>query len=319
MDLSIIIPVYNGALLLPRCLDSVCHQTTRYSFEIILVDDGSTDESVDIIKARKENNIVLWQQQNSGPAVARNKGMELAKGRYCAYLDADDYWNDGYIEKTVTFLDEHADCVAVTVGQMHKTVSGNFKSPAMWMTKKESFVVDDFFEQWAREQFVGTCATTMRTDAVRQIGGQRLDLRVTEDWEFWFRLATQGKWGFVPGVFYVSDGMDMASDKEHWLGKMAKRWRNAPSIAEWERDVVNGMETPLPISYQKARGIVSRNLTYCQLLSGRTDLARQEAKMYGDYFKRDQIGRLMNLARHGRLLWGLLCKFLTYREYHRFE
>lgn len=103
MDLSIIIPVYNGALLLNRCLDSIFSQNTRYSYEVILVDDGSTDNSVALIKARKEPNIVLHQQQNAGPAVARNIGIELAKGKYLAFIDADDYWNQGYIQKTVDF------------------------------------------------------------------------------------------------------------------------------------------------------------------------------------------------------------------------
>lgn len=97
-------------------MDSIFHQTTQYSYEVILVDDGSTDNSVGVIEARKENNIVLYRQQNAGPAAARNRGVELAKGRYIAFIDADDYWNDGYIEQTIKFLDEHKECVAVSVG-----------------------------------------------------------------------------------------------------------------------------------------------------------------------------------------------------------
>ena len=76
MDISIIIPVYNAVPLLERCLDSIFNQTTLYSYEVILVDDGSTDNSVEVIKARLEKNIVLYQQQNAGPSAARNKGVE---------------------------------------------------------------------------------------------------------------------------------------------------------------------------------------------------------------------------------------------------
>ena len=82
MDISIVIPVYNAVPLLERCLDSIFNQTTLYSYEVILVDDGSTDNSVEVIKARPEKNIVLYQQQNAGPSAARNKGVELSKGRY---------------------------------------------------------------------------------------------------------------------------------------------------------------------------------------------------------------------------------------------
>ena len=60
MDISIVIPVYNAVPLLERCLDSIFNQTTLYSYEVILVDDGSTDNSVEVIKARPEKNIVLY-------------------------------------------------------------------------------------------------------------------------------------------------------------------------------------------------------------------------------------------------------------------
>lgn len=113
MDISIIIPVYNKSKLINRCLDSIYNQTTDYSYEVVLVDDGSTDNSVELIKARTESNIILFEQQNAGPSAARNKGVELSHGKYCAYLDADDYWEDSFIEKTVSFLEEHKDCVAV--------------------------------------------------------------------------------------------------------------------------------------------------------------------------------------------------------------
>ena len=129
MDLSIIIPVYNKYRLINRCLDSIFSQPTKYSYEVILVDDGSTDNSVELIKARTEGNIILYEQQNAGPSVARNKGLELSHGKYCAYLDADDYWEDGFIEKTVSFLEEHDDCVAVNVAQRHLTISGEHVAP----------------------------------------------------------------------------------------------------------------------------------------------------------------------------------------------
>jgi glycosyltransferase involved in cell wall biosynthesis len=92
VDISVIIPVYNAALLLDRCLDSVFFQKTKYDVEVVLVDDGSTDDTIGVIKRRKEqNDILLYQQENAGPAIARNKGVELAHGEYCAYLDADDW------------------------------------------------------------------------------------------------------------------------------------------------------------------------------------------------------------------------------------
>ena len=319
IDLSVVIPIYNGALLLERCLDSIFSQKTMYSYEVILVDDGSTDDTVELIKARKELNIVLYQQQNAGPAVARNKGVELAEGKYVAFMDADDYWKDGYIQKTVDFLNQHEKCVAVSVtckniASFAKTASYN----PTWMdeTKKEEpRVLEDFMSYWATYCHVGTCSTTMRTELVRQSGGMRTDLRVTEDYEFWLLLSTFGKWGLIPEVLYVSDGGDV-TQSQGWLSKMERRWKNAPSIAEREKRIVTRLPE-LSVSYQQARGRVSRNLTYCQLLSDRLNLSRHEALRYGKYFIKDPIGKLMNLAKYTPLTWWMLAKFLKYREYHR--
>lgn len=319
IDLSIIIPVYNGAPLLYRCIDSIFNQNTQYLYEIIIVDDGSTDNSVELIKARKEPNIVLFQQQNAGPAVARNKGVELAKGKYVAFLDADDYWYNGYIQKTIEFLNDHKECVAVSVAC--KNIASFSKSASynpLWMDdskKEDSIVLDDFMSYWASSCHVGTCSTTMRTESVRRSGGMRTDLRVTEDYEFWIYLSTFGKWGLIPEVLYVSDGGDVTQSLG-WINKMKRRWKNAPSIAEWEKRIVTRLPE-LTISYQEARGRVSRNLTYCQLLSNRLKLSRQEAINYGKYFIKDPIGKLMNLAKYTSLTWWILAKFLQFREYHR--
>ena len=319
MDLSIIIPVYNAAALTDRCLNSIFNQTTQYTYEVICVDDGSTDDSVKIIKSHKEQNIVLHQQKNAGPAVARNKGIELAKGEFVAFIDADDYWNDGYIQKTVDFMREHKECVAVSVTCKNIASFANQASyNPSWMDeskKEEPFVIDDFLKYWAEFCHVGTCSTTIRTEIAGQTEGMRTDLRVTEDYEFWIYLSSFGKWGLIPEVLYVSDGGDVTQSLG-WLNKMERRWRNAPSIAEWEKRIITRV-SETDVSYNQARGRVARNLTYCQLLSDRLSLSRREALRYGKYFLKDPIGRLMNVAKYTSVTWWMLAKFLKYREYHR--
>lgn len=316
IELSIIIPVYNASKLLNRCLDSIFNQETQYSYEVILVDDGSSDNSVELIKARKEPNIVLFQQQNAGPSVARNKGVELATGTYCAYLDADDYWMPGFIEKTVSFLEEHKECVAVNVAQRHLSVSGNHLAPACYTEYHKPLILDDFFSFWAANMHVCTGSVAIRTEVIRATGGMRRDLRITEDLEFWALISTYGRWGFIPELLFVSDGGDV-TQSQGWLQKMEIRWKNAPSIADWEKRLLPQLPADLPEGYKQARGVISRNLTYCQLLSDRVKLSRQEALCYGAYFKKDAIGKLMNLAKYTPLTWWMLAKFLKYREYHR--
>ena len=315
MDLSIIIPVYNKSKLINRCLDSIFSQTTKYSYEVVLVDDGSTDNSVELIKTRTESNIILFEQQNAGPSVARNKGVELSHGKYCAYLDADDYWEDGFIEKTVLFLEEHNDCVAVNVAQRHLTISGEHVAPVCYKDYPHPLVLDDFFSFWADYMHVCTGSVVIRSEVIKQIGGMRTDLRITEDLEFWALVSTYGRWGFIPEILFVSDGMETITNQAEWLKKMQIRWNNAPSVADWEKRIVK--RASLTEAYKKARGCIARNLVYCQLLSGRESLARREAKLYGQNFTNDAIGKLMNFARRIPLMWWLLCKFLKYREWHR--
>ena len=315
MDLSIIIPVFNKSKLINRCLDSIFSQTTQYTYEVILVDDGSTDDSVELIKARKENSIILYEQQNAGPSVARNKGVELSHGKYCAYLDADDYWEDGFIEKTVSFLEEHDDCVAVNVAQRHLTVSGEHIAPSCYKEYSKPLVLDDFFTFWAEYMHVCTGSVVIRSEVIKQSGGMRTDLRITEDLEFWALVSTYGSWGFIPEILFVSDGMETITNQAEWLKKMQIRWNNAPSVTDWEKRIVK--RANLSEAYKKARGRIARNLVYCQLLSGRESLARREANLSGQNFTNDAIGKLMNFARRIPLMWWLLCKFLKYREWHR--
>ena len=315
MDLSIIIPVYNKSKLINRCLDSIFKQTTIHSYEVVLVDDGSTDDSVELIKARTEGNIILYEQQNAGPSVARNKGVELSHGKYRASLDADDYWGDGFIEKTVSFLEEHDDCVAVNVAQRHLTLSGEHVAPVCYNEYSKPFVLDDFFSFWATYMHVCTGSVVIRSEVIKQIGGMRTDLRITEDLEFWALVSTYGSWGFIPEILFVSDGMETITNQAEWLKKMQIRWNNAPSVTDWEKRIVKRANQTE--EYKKARGRIARNLVYCQLLSGRERLARREAKLYGQNFTNDVIGKLMNFARRIPLMWWVLCKFLKYREWHR--
>lgn len=316
MDLSIIIPVYNAAPLLNRCLDSIFNQTTQYTYEVILVDDGSTDNSIEIIKSRNEKNITLYQQKNSGPSVARNKGIELAKGKFIAFLDADDYWLDGFIEKTLSFIESNCDLVAVSVAQRH-TVYGKAPKETTFQNNitESTYILNSFFDFWVSNQHVCTGSLVIQSSVAKETKGMREDLRITEDLEYWFLISTYGKWGIIPEILFVSDGGDVTR-KEGWLKKMQIRWNNAPSVEEWQKRLVGRIDIESK-SYKKAIGIIARNLCYCQLLSGRKKLSRNEALKYGRYFLKDKIGRLMNIAKYSSFTWNLLVKFLQYREYNR--
>ena len=99
---SVIIPVYNVEKYLRQCLDSVINQTLK-DIEIICVDDGSTDNSLNILKEYKEkdNRIIILQQQNQYAGVARNNGLKIAKGKYLSFLDSDDWFDLNMLKEMV--------------------------------------------------------------------------------------------------------------------------------------------------------------------------------------------------------------------------
>ena len=101
IDLSIIIPVYNSEKYLKECLDSIFNNKTKYKYEVICINDGSTDKSLEILEKYKKNhkNLIIINQDNSGAASARNKGLDNAVGKYIAFIDSDDYIANNYIEK----------------------------------------------------------------------------------------------------------------------------------------------------------------------------------------------------------------------------
>lgn len=104
--ISVILPVYNTAAYLPACLDSVLAQTYR-DIEVILVDDGSTDGSTDVCDdyACRDARITVLHQENGGPSAARNRGLEIAKGEYIAFIDSDDVVHQQYLEILVTEME----------------------------------------------------------------------------------------------------------------------------------------------------------------------------------------------------------------------
>lgn len=110
---SIITPCYNGEKYISYTIDSVLRQTYR-NWEMIIIDDGSKDNSAEICRswAEKDSRIQFFQQENAGSAAARNNGIRRAEGQYIALLDADDLWEPEFLEEQIRFCQEkNATCV----------------------------------------------------------------------------------------------------------------------------------------------------------------------------------------------------------------
>ena len=131
-SVSVIIPTFNAAPLIERTLRSVISQNGGHDIEIIIVDDASTDNTLDVIANLAIPSIkILKQDGNHGPAAARNRGLSEATGEFMAFLDGDDFWEPEFLDQTTEFLENHPQAVAVSVMQRHKTRSAKLSS---WTT-----------------------------------------------------------------------------------------------------------------------------------------------------------------------------------------
>ena len=142
-EISIIIPVYNTAEFLPKCLESVLDQTFQ-SFELILVDDGSTDASYEIMRqyAHIAQNISIFHQDNKGVSAARNLGLQNATGKWIAFLDSDDWLNRDYLEKLWTDIED----VNFVLCGMNLIDRNEISRPAMLRTKPTPYVENDVYK-----------------------------------------------------------------------------------------------------------------------------------------------------------------------------
>lgn len=109
---SLIIPVYNGEQYLERCINSAIKQTYK-NIEIICINDGSTDRSVEILK-KYDKSLIIIDSKNQGVSATRNKGMEIATGEYMAFLDCDDYLDEKCIENLVELMEKQKSDIVIT-------------------------------------------------------------------------------------------------------------------------------------------------------------------------------------------------------------
>lgn len=123
MEVSVVIPIYNSEKYILKCIQSVLDQTFT-DYELILVNDGSTDNSLSIIKEfeNKDQRIIIYNQENRGVSCARNSGLKLASGRYITFIDSDDYVEPDFLEQLVSKTEASVDFVFSGMRNIHAEI-----------------------------------------------------------------------------------------------------------------------------------------------------------------------------------------------------
>lgn len=195
--ISVIIPLYNKETSIATALRSVMAQSYQ-DFEIVVVDDGSTDSGAEIVESFDDTRIHLIRQANAGVSAARNRGIEEAKGEYVAFLDADDEWMPEFLAEVVALQKEFPECRAQATNYVFN--SSGTKSPTI--LRKLPFngkhgVLTNYFEvaSISHPPVCSICVCIERK-LLQKIGGFPIGIKSGEDLLTWARIAVHTQWAY---------------------------------------------------------------------------------------------------------------------------
>ena len=181
-QLSIIIPVFNRAHCIQRALESLSRQGP-WDFELIIGDDASTDNTLEIVRAMIPAARSAKLEVNSGAAAARNAALRISSGGYLAFLDSDDEWLAGKLAAQLAFLESHPEVAACATSHIYQLRDG----------RRREVIVENSLD-WSvclqsGQPFHGASTPVVRRSVLESVGFQDESLRVLEDWDWMLRIA----------------------------------------------------------------------------------------------------------------------------------
>lgn len=186
---SIVVPAYNAAQFINRSIDSILRQKDE-NFEIIVVDDGSEDDTIDIIKNIINDKIRVVSQKNTGVSGARNTGISMAKGDYICFLDADDVYYENHLSVLHEMIIENPEEVFFVTGFRNILLSGKTQDILVAYEDSKSHVEVDFYDVVRRHgTFYNTNCFCVKKAIFKQIGMFEIGVAQGEDTDMWYRLG----------------------------------------------------------------------------------------------------------------------------------
>jgi glycosyltransferase involved in cell wall biosynthesis len=196
-EVSVVIPTFNRWPMVAEAIASVMAQR-RVDFELIIVDDGSIDETgarlPGLIEALSPayRPVSILRTENYGPAAARNRGVAAARASFIAFLDSDDLWETGKLERQLEYMRQKPECLVSQTEEIWRRCRVRVNSG--WRHHKRA---GDFFFDSLRTCLISPSAVMMRTSVFRELGGFDEDMRAAEDYDLWLRLLLEHQVGLL--------------------------------------------------------------------------------------------------------------------------
>ncbi len=204
---SVIIPAYNASETILETLDSVVAQTFA-DIEILVINDGSSDNTAELVSNYPDPRISLINIPNGGHAHARNVGLDAAKGSILSFIDADDQWTSNKLSAQVKALTENPDANVVYSWTIYQSEQKRF-------AEKPFYVEGDVYERLLLSNFIASGSNiAFRAEALKHSGGFDSGLNACADWDFYLRLAQHNRYCLVPQhqIIYHNRRNSISSD-----------------------------------------------------------------------------------------------------------
>lgn len=240
---SVVVPTFNRANLLPEAVDSVRQQTFE-SWELLVVDDGSSDGTEAVMKRFLDDpRINYLRQDNRGQAAARNAGINSARGDLVAFLDSDNRWLPHKLAAQVAFMGENPN-TDVLYGETERIDNAGKTWPSPTRRRFSGVV----WKELLVDNFVNFNTAIVRRHRLTEVGGMNEQVRCGDDYDLWLRLASRSTFHFLPGVVaqYRVEGPRISDDLE---GRMRS---NATAVDRFLRSN-RGLLTPREIRQVRSR------------------------------------------------------------------
>ncbi len=298
--ISIIIPTYNCAAYIPEAVDSVLKQSYQ-DFEIIIVDDGSTDNTSQVLERYgSKASIKYIYQENKGPGAARNAGMKLSEGEYICFLDADDEFKSDSLKLRQEFLDQHEDVMMVfTDYGLKKTEDACIKR----------YLVDNEFLEYFKDSFmirsdkgivfndkftdlfysfsphpISTITVMMKRSVIGSVGYFKTDTSVGEDRDYWIRIADNYKIGYIDEATAVYNNYRsfLTKDVERYCRERIRSLQNTPNQGTSRKKMVhmNISDTYFQLGYYFYKKNNRRSAVKCFISGLKYNFRNKECMKY---------------------------------------
>jgi glycosyltransferase involved in cell wall biosynthesis len=287
---SVIIPTHNRAQSIGRSIDSVLNQSYR-DFEIIVVDDGSTDNTRDVLSAFG-NHIKYIRQDNKGPSSARNVGINASKGEFIAFLDSDDYYMKPNLEIKISFLESNPEIGWVYSDWSYVDDEDNdIEKGSLKFKYSEKKLYGNIFEELLKSRnFISPCTVVVRKSILEDIGHFDPLIPSQEEYDLWLRISLK-----YP-VYYIGKVLVGVTLHSASLSKNFTKWAQGNSI------IADKLKDLIPHDFQGRQKLMNKIIADKHTFLGRDFCQR------GQFYKaiHEYCNSIKHLPLQKRVYWLML-------------